>query len=1048
MKKNRINGKKCTVMAVTAAVLLQSSLAGNASEAASDEEAQSLYERTAPTLETEQSTAVTAHLKIRGKLDYGDFGIEREDIPGVSYVFAITTKDSQENVINEEQLAYCIQSYFLTPLAGDHSAEMTDQVSAVNGARNLHKVIYYGYGGAGYDAEEFAAFLADADPSYYEQVYLQMSEQQKEELSYILTHGAASYAYFQDGTDFEEYLKLQFEVKYGDDWETQYGYFKGPELEKAGITDADMNLFGSTYGMTPEGIALVKGWYECLTEKADPSIRVEETEEGFVFEGNEKNEELELSFTVPDAFRCEISGNDGEIRVAQETETVQVYPGELFSLIYEGDWTSIEENGLQDLICTLDGTLSGTENEAWNLVLLETNKGTNRTVDKRQQDIASVSRSGAGMTELDFSLELKKGTLTADVKDEVQQAVCGAVFGVYYDEACSEAVHREDQPLCLESDEAGEIYLELAINEKLERSGNRLYLKQLSAPDGYAAAEQVFEALLGENIELTNVRVFEETKIPISCKVNLTGRPLKKGEFVFSLVPVDETGEESAAEEVLTAENDADGMVTFPDISVREPGNYRYEIVSEETSVPVVAEVTADPEQKGRLNVTISYPEGEAEFAKNYKAAGSIQLSGISVQLENDQLEEGEFRFELRDAAGTLLQTAENDSSGAVLFEALSYTQDDIGNVYEYTVSQVEEDENVVDYAAHTEIVAVTIEDSENSNGTLKIEQEGKDTVFVNHRVFVPVPVPVSCSIMLSGRPLKAGEFTCSLIPVVDADGTETMPGALAVTAQNQEDGTVSFEGVTVSEPGTYYYQVSLEQESFIVTAQVTADPQKKGSLLVETEYPQGEVQFEKQYTASGRMIPEGIQVVLDNDVLTEGEFLFELKDAAGTVLQRAENAADGTVTFEGISYTQDDIGKEYTYTVSQAEQEAEDTVCPDQICTVTVRVEDSPNSDGTLEITQKVTGAVFENHRVSEETETEAQTETETEAQAEKDAQTETETETDAQTETEQQTDSEEETESEASSVSQDKHMPVLLGSLLLLLLFWILKLLKRRKK
>lgn len=58
----------------------------------------------------------------------------------------IGNHNAKHKIINDEQLAYCIQSCFLTPLAGDHSAEMTDQVTAVNGGRNLHKVIYYGCG--------------------------------------------------------------------------------------------------------------------------------------------------------------------------------------------------------------------------------------------------------------------------------------------------------------------------------------------------------------------------------------------------------------------------------------------------------------------------------------------------------------------------------------------------------------------------------------------------------------------------------------------------------------------------------------------------------------------------------------------------------------------------------------------------------------------------------------------------------------------------------------------------------------------------------------
>ena len=103
--------------AVLAAFVFQSSMYGMPMDASAQDlsASQDLLEYTAQELLTEDSDAAYAYLKIGDWLDYGDYGIEREDIPGTDYLFYLTTKNAQGDTINDEQLAYCVQSYFLTP---------------------------------------------------------------------------------------------------------------------------------------------------------------------------------------------------------------------------------------------------------------------------------------------------------------------------------------------------------------------------------------------------------------------------------------------------------------------------------------------------------------------------------------------------------------------------------------------------------------------------------------------------------------------------------------------------------------------------------------------------------------------------------------------------------------------------------------------------------------------------------------------------------------------------------------------------------------------
>ncbi len=785
---------------------------------------QDLLELTAQELQTEKSDASYAHLKIGDWLDYGDYGIERKDIPGTDYLFSITTKDENGSVINDGQLAYCVQSYFLTPLPGEHSQDMTDNVSAVGGSQDLLKVIYYGYGGAGYSKEAFEAFLKEQYPEYFADIYTALSAAEQEELSYILTHGAASYAYFTDGTPLAEYLQLQFELRFGDDWKKPYENFVEEELSAANIEDGDLNLMGATYGMNPEGIAMSKDWYEILTEKEMPELRMAQEGDVYTFLGNTENPELSLTLTIPEDFAGTVTRRDGTSRQADEKEEVTLLPEEQISFVYTGEAAAAEKGALSGLETVVEGSLTGTEKEAWNLVVLQTSKGTAETISKRQQDIAAVSLTDAGRTKLDIAVMPEVGTLTVEIKDEEGYPVSGAAVGVYYDEACSDPVCQDGQEVVLTTDEEGEAYLEFAQNEKIRENEDGLYLKELSAPTGKVPDDQVYRAGADETVSIINaqettsvsgtvglelpdgaelpeeltvellqdgtvidsmtiteadgwqygwdglpkytvgedgdvteavyetcvtapegyvaesadgktvIKAAEPAQPLIEARVKLSGRDLKDGEFSFVLTQVtDETGKDAVPDGITdTAVNDKDGTIVFDGVACRIPGTYYFAIAEEgETEgKPFIAkaEVTADPDNKGQLAAKITYPGGTPEFEKVYEASGQAALEGIRVTLENQELKEGALTFELRDAEGMVLQNGTNDAEGNILFQPLEYTQEDIGKTYEYSIVLSDGLKESYEYEDQTYTFTVKIEDSDSSDGTLKITQELPET--------------------------------------------------------------------------------------------------------------------------------------------------------------------------------------------------------------------------------------------------------------------------------------------------------------------------------
>ena len=108
---------------------------------------------------------------------------------------------------------------------------------------------------------------------------------------------------------------------------------------------------------------------------------------------------------------------------------------------------------------------------------------------------------------------------------------------------------------------------------------------------------------------------------------------------------------------------------------------------------------------------------------------------------------------------------------------------------------------------------------------------------------------------------------------------------------------------------------------------------------------------FANSYTAESVTLPITARKELSGRALQAGEFTFQLKDAQGTVLQTAQNEADGSIHFD-LQYDdkKNDTALEsdsYTYTISEVAG-SDDTIAYDAtMYTFTVKVTD--NGDGKL---------------------------------------------------------------------------------------------------
>ena len=200
----------------------------------------------------------------------------------------------------------------------------------------------------------------------------------------------------------------------------------------------------------------------------------------------------------------------------------------------------------------------------------------------------------------------------------------------------------------------------------------------------------------------------------------LDGRDLKAGEFAFELVDAD--GKVAA-----TAENGADGKVSFPEVTLDAIGTYGYRIREARGDKPGVAydeneyglTVAATDNGDGTLSCDVSYDGGSAPtFTNRYEARGSFRAQATK-RLEGRELKAGEFEFELiglddDGAEGDVVATAENDAAGNVVFPAVEVAT---AGTYRYRVREKAGSESGVTYDIAT--YDLTVKAVDNGDGTL-----------------------------------------------------------------------------------------------------------------------------------------------------------------------------------------------------------------------------------------------------------------------------------------------------------------------------------------
>lgn len=357
-----------------------------------------------------------------------------------------------------------------------------------------------------------------------------------------------------------------------------------------------------------------------------------------------------------------------------------------------------------------------------------------------------------------------------------------------------------------------------------------------------------------------------------------------------------------------------------------------------------------------------------ATFTNSYAAKGSVTLAAMK-HFKGGALAGNDFSFALYKgdkAEGTPLETVTNDKDGNITFQPISYTK---AGDYEYTIKEVTGNDQTIVYDGQEVKVKVSVTD--NKNGKLKatVTYDGEKAVPTFTNTKPTADVTVEATKVLAGKDLTADAFTFGLYDQdgnEDARGTNDKNGKVKLTVKGlnlgEYDYTLKEEKAGQSVDGVAY---DAKEVKVHVKVEQNQDDNNKTKVTVTYDGTATAPTFNNTYTAKGSVeltATKTIKVADGFDHTTkpaDGEFTFDLKDAAGNVIATAKNDANGKVCFTREFQLSDLDGaasKDFTYTIVEQPGAEPGMVYDNHALTYTVTVTDGGN--GALNAKAIVTSA------------------------------------------------------------------------------------------
>ena len=466
--------------------------------------------------------------------------------------------------------------------------------------------------------------------------------------------------------------------------------------------------------------------------------------------------------------------------------------------------------------------------------------------------------------------------------------------------------------------------------------------------------------------------------VTLAAMKHFKGGALAGNDFSFALYK----GDKAEGTPLETVTNDKDGNITFQPISYTKAGDYEYTIKevtgNDQTIVydgqEVKVKVSVTDNKNGKLGATATYGGDKAvPTFTNTKPTADVTVEATKV-LAGKDLTADAFTFGLYDQDGNEDARGTNDKNGKVKLTVKGLNPGE----YDYTLKEVAGSDSTITYDSTEVRVHVSVK-AEGDKAKATVTYDGKNDIPTFKNAYQPAETSVALAakkayVKSDSTPaaLKGGEFAFDLYEG-DLTAEQLKDKQPIRSAENGEDGTVTFPAIDYTKAGEYKYTIvekkgDLSHVAFddAVHHAAVKVVDKAGKLDAAVAYDGDKADaptFTNTYTAKGSVELTATKVVAvapgftHDTKLKGGEYTFELKDADGKVLGTAKNEADGTVKFtRGFELA--DLGgaasKDFAYTIAEKPGAEAGMVYDNHTLTYTVTVTD--DGAGTLTATPQVT--------------------------------------------------------------------------------------------
>ena len=415
--------------------------------------------------------------------------------------------------------------------------------------------------------------------------------------------------------------------------------------------------------------------------------------------------------------------------------------------------------------------------------------------------------------------------------------------------------------------------------------------------------------------------------------------------------------------------------------------DFRMDGVTKDTNERTVR-VTVVDNGTGELAVTSDMATNPADFTNTYDATGEIELTGTKT-IAGRPFKEGDtatFTVESLDGAPapenpvvTIEPTT--GSTAPIDFGKIAFKLSDLPGgagsekTFNYKVTESACSMDGVTKDSEVYEIAVTVTDNNSGDLTVRSNIDTKKLDFTN-TYDASGSIALGGTKFISNRAFKDGDTATIKIEAI-TNGAP-MPSEHEVTVSPDEDTSsqsYSFGAITytlahaggANSEATYQYKVTesacsmagVTKDSKEYTVTVTVKDDSTGALTVTADN-QDALDFTNVYNATGSTVLKATKKIQNRKFLASDadKWTFAVSAADGVPLPDPSSVVieptvgDNSYDFEFaiINYDESDIGKTYTYIITESGEVAGVTNAAAQA--VTVKVED--NKDGTLKVTRE----------------------------------------------------------------------------------------------